>query len=153
MLVETRFLDIRTKKIITDAVHMDCVKRVGDSGTIRYYHPITNLPHREDGPAVVYPSGTQEWWINGKKHRTDSPAVERHDGLKEWWLNGKLHREDGPAIISPSGSEYWYLNGKQHRLDGPAVRYMPFNTLEYWVDDINYSYNEWLVNVQRLTGA
>lgn len=23
--------------------------------------------HRDDGPAVIYPDGTKEWWLNGKK--------------------------------------------------------------------------------------
>ena len=24
------------------------------------------LLHREDGPALVYPDGTREWWIDGE---------------------------------------------------------------------------------------
>ena len=29
------------------------------------------------------------WWLNGKLHREDGPAVEWPNGNKEWWLNDK----------------------------------------------------------------
>jgi hypothetical protein len=44
--------------------------------------------HREDGPAVIFPSGTQDWYLNGERHREDGPAVIRKNGTQEWWLNG-----------------------------------------------------------------
>jgi hypothetical protein len=47
--------------------------------------------HREDGPAVIYDSGTKEWWINGKRHRTDGPAIEYRSGFKSWYLKGRKH--------------------------------------------------------------
>lgn len=31
------------------------------------------------------------------RHRVNGPAVEWPDGDKEWWVNGLRHREDGPA--------------------------------------------------------
>ncbi|MEI8270737.1 MAG: hypothetical protein WCG45_05180 [bacterium] len=31
--------------------------------------------HREDGPAVEYSNGDQEWWWLGQKHRFGGPAV------------------------------------------------------------------------------
>jgi hypothetical protein len=31
--------------------------------------------HREDGPAVIWPHGTKEWYQNGVLHREDRPAV------------------------------------------------------------------------------
>jgi len=52
--------------------------------------------HREDGPAVEYPSGTKCWYLNGKYHREDGPAIEDADGTREWYLNGELHREVAP---------------------------------------------------------
>ena len=57
------------------------------TGRRMYYNSAGQL-HREDGPAVEYPSGTVEWWQNGVLHRTDGPAVEYADGNKEWWING-----------------------------------------------------------------
>lgn len=32
-------------------------------------------------------------------HREDGPAVEWKDGSEEWYINDVLHREDGPAVI------------------------------------------------------
>lgn len=46
--------------------------------------------HRTDGPAIIYPSGSQEWWLYGKRHRTDGPAIIWINGGNEWWLNGQL---------------------------------------------------------------
>jgi hypothetical protein len=60
----------------------------------------------------TYPSGRQEWLLNGKYHREDGPAIIFPDGHQHWCLNDKLHREDGPAVIWPDGSEYWYANNK-----------------------------------------
>jgi len=44
--------------------------------------------HREDGPAVIFPSGHSQWWINNKRHRIDGPAIEYHDGTFEFWVDG-----------------------------------------------------------------
>jgi hypothetical protein len=66
--------------------------------------------HREDGPAYIHPSGTQNWYKDGKLHREDGPAYIHPDGYQIWWKNGKLHREDGPAYINPDGTQYWYIN-------------------------------------------
>ena len=29
-------------------------------------------------------------------------------GAEEWFKNGKLHRIDGPAVILTDGTEFWY---------------------------------------------
>lgn len=41
------------------------------------------------------------YWSNGKIHRQDGPAVIYEDGTQEWWLEGRRHRYDGPAIYNP----------------------------------------------------
>ena len=79
--------------------------------------------HREDGPAIEFPNGAEEWYCQGKRHREDGPAIDHPDWKKEWYHNGKPHREDGPAIEWADGVKEWYLNGKLHREDGPAVEY------------------------------
>lgn len=68
--------------------------------------------HREDGPAIIFNNGTQEWYKNGLRHREDGPAIVRYNGDMEWWLNGKVHREDGPAVIFNDDYIEWWLNGK-----------------------------------------
>jgi hypothetical protein len=46
---------------------------------------------------VEYPSGTKQWFLNGRKyHREDGPAMELADGTKEWWLNDKFIYELKP---------------------------------------------------------
>jgi hypothetical protein len=67
--------------------------------------------HREDGLAIIYSNGRQEWYLNGRFHREDGPALIKENGSQSWWVNGKLHREDGPAIIYDNGTQEWYLNG------------------------------------------
>jgi hypothetical protein len=45
-------------------------------------------------------------------HRTDGPALEYPKGNQEWWLNGVRHRIDGPAVIDRSGTTMWFVNGE-----------------------------------------
>lgn len=82
--------------------------------------------HCEDGPAVIYSDGTQQWWLNNELHREDGPAVILPDGTQEWWLNDKVHREDGPAIIYPDGSYEWCF--KDYIM-----------SFELWCDEVNIS--------------
>jgi hypothetical protein len=77
--------------------------------------------HNDNGPAISYNNGKQEWLVNGRHHRVDGPALSSPNGYCEWWLDGKRHRKDGPAIEWPNGDQQWYLNGELHRLDGPAI--------------------------------
>ena len=79
-------------------------------GTRRYYNDAGRL-HREDGPAIVYPTRGKEWYQNGLRHRLDGPAIVWGNGGKEWWQNGKRHRIGGPAVIRSDGSNEWWLNG------------------------------------------
>ena len=46
--------------------------------------------HRADGPAIIYPDGYKEWWINGKKHRVDGPSITSY-GDKLWYINGQYY--------------------------------------------------------------
>jgi hypothetical protein len=70
--------------------------------------------HRDDGPAVIYPSGTKAWYKNGQLHRDDGHAVIFRDGTKHWYINDQLHRNDGPALIRPDGTQEWYIKGKAY---------------------------------------
>jgi hypothetical protein len=45
------------------------------------------LYHCENGPALVYANGDQEWFQHGRHHREDGPAIIWGD-KKEWWLDG-----------------------------------------------------------------
>ncbi len=73
--------------------------------------------HRDDGPAVVYANGRQEWWCHGKLHREGGPAVMIPNHHVNWFNNG-LHYLDGnqPAIILKNyGLLVWFRNGRVSR--------------------------------------
>jgi hypothetical protein len=93
---------------------MNSTKEVNQYGTIRWKNAEGKY-HREDGPAVIYPNGSEWWYTNGKYHREDGPAVTYPNGDEEWFINGERHREDGPAVTYPNGDEEWYLNGKHYK--------------------------------------
>lgn len=40
-------------------------KTINENGVIKHYY--NNRLNKNDGPAVIYPNGCKEWWINGNK--------------------------------------------------------------------------------------
>jgi hypothetical protein len=78
--------------------------------------------HREDGPAVEFENGDEEWYFYGEKHRLDGPACIR-GGSKIWYFHGKQHREDGPAVERVNGDKEWWVHGQRHRTDGPSIEH------------------------------
>jgi hypothetical protein len=69
--------------------------------------------HCDDGPAIIWNKGIEEWYLDGLRHREDGPAVKAPDGYEEWWINGSRHRIGGPAIVY-SNYKYqnqWWENG------------------------------------------
>ena len=85
---------------------------VDKRGTRRYFNT-AGVPHRINGPAVEYSSGTKFWYQNNKFHRTDGPAIEFSDGTKYWYQNGLRHRIDGPAVEWADGDKWWFINGNE----------------------------------------
>ena len=85
----------------------------------RWFKPNLIL-HRENGPALEWTleeKGKEyEYYINGERHRDDGPAIEYADGFQQWWKNGRIHREDGPAITYSSGRKVWVWHG-QHAIN------------------------------------
>ena len=81
--------------------------------------------HREDGPAIEWPDGRCEWWINGKK--LDPQPKKRTNTLPvgffvwEFRKNGDLHREDGPAFIVCNKDgvvirKEWWVDGRRQKV-------------------------------------
>lgn len=95
---------------------------------------------RLDGPAVILPDGTCEWYEKpGLLHRgQDQPAVVASDGVREWRFDGVLHRDAGPAILLDDGAALFYRNGRLHRDgDEPAVS-RPDGRTEWWEDGLRH---------------
>jgi len=68
--------------------------------------------HRVNGPAIIYPDGTEEWWFNRNIHRDNGPAIIWAT-YKAWYKHGKLHRLDGPAQEWNSGEKGWRIDGEK----------------------------------------
>lgn len=100
-------------------------------GVVRWHDRHGNL-HRDEGPAVVHPDGTSEWYRHGNRHRENGPALTRPDGAALWYRSGELHRDDGPAVTGPGGYEAWYSRGELHRPDGPAITRCDGSVEYYW---------------------
>lgn len=71
--------------------------------------------HRDNLPAVDWPSGTSMFYQHGELHNEDGPAFVRGDGFlhKAWWQHGRRHREDGPALIESNGTTEWWINDQK----------------------------------------
>lgn len=116
----------------------------------RVVHRKGTLLHRKKGPAIIFDSGRQEWWFEGKLHNETGPAIIGDDGEVSYYINGKQlteaefftddrltkkvesgtttyfwkgmrHRINGPAVIYSNGEVCWYRFGWRDREDGPAV--------------------------------
>jgi len=92
-------------------------------GTV--HHLKDGKHHREDGPAMIFANGDEEWFINGLLHREGGPAVN-YKREQTYYKNGQMHREDGPAFFKKREDgleEYmWVVEGKIHNLNGPAIK-------------------------------
>ncbi|RTK93560.1 MAG: hypothetical protein EKK64_09890 [Neisseriaceae bacterium] len=97
-------------------------KQTIENGVIENYIYVTDHPFisgepsyvlhsKKDEPAIIYPSGTKEWYFYGKLHRLEGPAIIHQNGDKEWWYHGKRHRNNGPALICGK-KQYWYEHGE-----------------------------------------
>lgn len=68
--------------------------------------------HNTNGPAIVYPDGSNWFYRDGKLHNLKGPAANWSNGSKEYWVNGRLHRRNEPAVNWPSGTEWIYQYGR-----------------------------------------
>jgi hypothetical protein len=59
-----------------------------DGWQIWFDSNLSSTLHRNNGPAVIKPDGTQYWYQNGKIHRDNGPAIIRADGSLEYWNKG-----------------------------------------------------------------
>lgn len=80
------------------------------------FYDENQLPHRVDGPAVLWSDSPkehgEEWYLHGKWHRVDGPALSWSGGGEEWYFEGEWHRDDGPAVTWADGTKEWWIHGK-----------------------------------------
>jgi hypothetical protein len=48
---------------------------------------ISKLPN--GGKLYEWADGSKSWWLNDKRHREDGPAIEYVTGRNDWYLQGK----------------------------------------------------------------
>ena len=65
------------------------------SGTVRWLDDEGHY-HREDGPAIVWPNGTQWWFSHGGYHFAHGPSDLYADGALRWYEDRQLLRERYP---------------------------------------------------------
>lgn len=98
----------------------------------RCHHYRLGRLHREDGPAIEYPDGSEEWHLNGEIHREDGPAlIDTFLNLVQYRQNGKKHREDGPAVIEEGAPPEWWLFGEKHTMESWAKCVGIYDTDEF----------------------
>lgn len=114
------------------------IRRNFNDGVIEYgyYQGNVFIRHREDGPAIIRPDGTEQWMKDGVTHRIDGPAIiNKNTHRMQYIVNGIHHREDGPAFILDCGkSKRWYINGQLHREDGPAIE--SYDKIAYFISSL-----------------
>ena len=76
-------------------------------------------------------------------HREDGPAIEWDDGDKEWWINDERHREDGPAIEMQNGcKKWWFLNDIEYSEEEfnkkmNRAKTISINGREFTIEELN----------------
>lgn len=70
------------------------------------------VTHRDDGPAIVFGDGVQQWYYLGQVHRMDGPAMVNPNGTRIWSRFGLKHRDDGPAVERTDGTREWWTFGR-----------------------------------------
>ncbi len=75
------------------------------NGSRFYYHQ--GLPHRIGGPAQIYTNGVKKYCYKGKLHRPvqDGPALIFPDGTDTYWVNGDHVSPPTPPVSLPTTPE------------------------------------------------
>lgn len=51
---------------------------------------IAERPSRAVQIVQIWQDGREEWFYGGQRHRENGPAIVRPDGSNEWWIGGRL---------------------------------------------------------------
>lgn len=103
---------------------MEVFKKEYPDGQVVYSNEYDAI-HREDGPAIIFPNGREEWWINGNRHRKDGPAVIDSKGNAQYWLDGKEY----------SYTEWLELTTNQPDTKTDVLNLLAKNNIDFTVKD------------------
>ena len=70
-------------------------RRYDRDGSVRWIDD-EGRAHREDGPASVWPHGTQYWFRHGRDHFAHGPADLWSRGTIMWYEDGEYLRDRYP---------------------------------------------------------
>ena len=66
---------------------------------------------------IIKKNGIMEKCSNNYQNNCENgPAIIYPDGREEWRVNENLHRIDGPAMTDKKGNLYWYVHGKEYKV-------------------------------------
>ena len=73
------------------------------------------MPHRLDGPAIIYEDGTEEWMQFGQFHRENGPAVTvMRAALKSEWFTYFWYIRDKAMLFDTWIEELENRRGEEH---------------------------------------
>lgn len=104
-IIDSIYTDLSQK---VSAPNLLSVKKT-KAGTFCYLDSDQTILHCENGPAITWINGSQEWYVNGARHRNNAPAVVFAFGGEKWYRNNQLHNPNGPAIVDALGNKLYYL--------------------------------------------
>lgn len=126
-----------------DAILLDDIDDLDNESV--FHEGVYHVNHRENGPAILFPDGSEHYMVNGNFHRTNGPAVVSKDGTQEYYFNGLLHNPMGPAIIEADAeiedNDNYYLYGQ---------KIMPF--YEQYIDAENEAWHG-MIGTKRMREA
>ena len=97
-------------KIKLDSEYDDLDKYQFDDGSIMYYKKNTRVRHNPYGPAYISINGYKSYRINDVYHRLDGPAIIYSSGKEEYYINyehlSKEQFEVHPDRLKFLGKEY-----------------------------------------------
>lgn len=109
----TRSLPDKEWQFLKNAgIPVEFVTKHDKIGRIDVWQLEDNMYHRDnDLPAIIYPNGGQEWWVNGNRHRDNGLPAVSYPRYRSWWVDDKRHRVGGPAVTYVDGRQEWWENG------------------------------------------
>ena len=76
--------------------------------------------------------GIHRWTVNDRPHRDDGPAIVYPDGTQVFCQHGLLHNDTGPALILPNGNTYHYMHGQPVDTETAAAAKAPWSAAQKW---------------------